>query len=178
MNLYSLLEKGFPKDKKACALETHDGLYYSWGDLESATAKLANLLASLKLPKGSRVAVQVEKSPEALFLYLATIRAGYVYLPLNTAYQSAEIQYFLENAEPAVVVCSSKNLSWVSKVAAKAGTKHVFTLDENRTGTLLERAAGLSDKFKTVPAKDDDLAAILYTSGTTCLLYTSDAADD
>ena len=167
MNLYSLLEKGFPKDKKACALETHDGLYYSWGDLESATAKLANLLASLKLPKGARVAVQVEKSPEALFLYLATIRAGYVYLPLNTAYQSAEIQYFLENAEPAVVVCSSKNLSWVSKVAAKAGTKHVFTLDENRTGTLLECAANLSDKFKTVPAKDDDLAAILYTSGTT-----------
>ncbi len=111
--------------------------------------------------------MQVEKSPEALFLYLATIRAGYIYLPLNTAYQSAEIQYFLENAEPAVVVCGGKNLSWVSKVSAKAGTKHVLTLDENRTGTLLERAAGLSDKFKTVPAKDDDLAAILYTSGTT-----------
>mgnify|MGYP002776311438 CR=1 FL=1 len=167
MNLYSLLEKGFPKDKKACAIEAHDGLYYSWGDLESATAKLANLLASLKLPKGSRVAVQVEKSPEALFLYLATIRVGYVYLPLNTAYQSAEIQYFLENAEPAVVVCSSKHFSWVSKVAFKAGTKHVFTLDEDRKGTLLERAAGQSDKFKTVAVKDDDLAAILYTSGTT-----------
>ena len=167
MNLYSLLEKGFPKDKKACALETHDGLYYSWDDLERATAKMANLLKSLKLPVGSRVAVQVEKSPEALFLYLATIRAGYVYLPLNTAYQAAEIQYFVENAEPAVVVCSSKNFSWVSKVASKAGTKHVFTLDENRTGTLLDRAGNLSDKFKTVPAKDDDLAAILYTSGTT-----------
>jgi len=167
MNLYSVLEKGFPKDKKACALETHDGLYYSWSDLESATAKLANLLAGLKLPKGARVAVQVEKSPEALFLYLATIRAGYVYLPLNTAYQAAEIQYFLENAEPAVVVCSSKNYSWVSKTASKAGTKHVFTLDDNRTGSLLDRAASLSDQFKTVPAKDDDLAAILYTSGTT-----------
>jgi malonyl-CoA/methylmalonyl-CoA synthetase len=111
MNLYSLLERGFPKDKKVCALETHDGLYYSWSDLEAATAKMANLLKALKLPAGSRVAVQVEKSPEALFLYLATIRAGYVYLPLNTAYQSAEIQYFLENAQPAVVVCSSKNFS-------------------------------------------------------------------
>ncbi len=100
-------------------------------------------------------------------MYLATIHAGYVYLPLNTAYQAAEIQYFLENTEPAVVVCSSKNLPWVSKVASKAGTKHVFTLDENRTGTLLERAGGLSTKFKTVAAKDDDPAAILYTSGTT-----------
>ena len=122
MNLYSVLEKGFPKDKKACAIETHDGLYYSWSDLERATAKMANLLKSLKLPAGSRVAVQVEKSPEALFLYLATIRAGYVYLPLNTAYQAAEMQYFIENAEPAVVVCSGKNLPWVSKVASKAGT--------------------------------------------------------
>jgi len=167
MNLYSVLEKGFPKDKKACAIETHDGLYYSWSDLERATAKMANLLKSLKLPAGSRVAVQVEKSPEALFLYLATIRAGYVYLPLNTAYQAAEMQYFIENAEPAVVVCSSKNFSWVSEVASKAGTEHVLTLNEDRTGTLLERAGSLSDTFKTVATKDDDLAAILYTSGTT-----------
>jgi malonyl-CoA/methylmalonyl-CoA synthetase len=167
MNLYSVLEKGFPKDKSACAIETHDGLYYSWSDLERATAKLANLLKSLKLPVGARVAVQVEKSPEALFLYLATIRAGYVYLPLNTAYQAAEMQYFIENAEPALVVCSSKNYPWVSKVASKAGTKHVLTLDDNRTGTLLEHAGKLSDTFKTVATKDDDLAAILYTSGTT-----------
>ena len=167
MNLYSVLEKGFPKNKSACAIETHDGLYYSWKDLERATAKLANLLKNLKLPAGSRIAVQVEKSPEALFLYLATIRAGYVYLPLNTAYQAAEIQYFIENAEPALVVCSSKNYSWVSKVASQAGTKHILTLDDDRTGTLLEQAGKLSDVFKTVPTKDDDLAAILYTSGTT-----------
>ena len=167
MNLYTLLESGFPKDKKACAIETHDGLYYSWDDVERATSKLANLLASLKLPAGSRVAVQVEKSPEALFLYLATLKAGLVYLPLNTAYQAAEIEYFVGNAEPGIVICSPKNFSWVSKVAFKAGTKHVFTLGEKRDGSLLERAAGLSDKFKTVARSDDDLAAILYTSGTT-----------
>ena len=127
MNLYSLLEQGFPKDKKSCALETHDGLYYSWGDLERATNMMANLLKDLQLPMGSRVAVQVEKSPEALFLYLATLKAGYVYLPLNTAYQASEIQYFIENASPAVVVCSSKNFSWISKIAFKANTSHVCT---------------------------------------------------
>jgi malonyl-CoA/methylmalonyl-CoA synthetase len=121
----------------------------------------------LNLPQGSRIAVQVEKSPEALFLYLATLRAGYVYLPLNTAYQESEIQYFLENAEPAVVVCSSKNFSWISKIAFKSGAQNVFTLDENRTGSLLDRAAQCSDQFKTVKKDDDDLAAILYTSGTT-----------
>jgi malonyl-CoA/methylmalonyl-CoA synthetase len=128
---------------------------------------MANLLQGLGIPKGSRVAVQVEKSPEALFLYLATIQAGYVYLPLNTAYQAAEIEYFIQNAEPAVMVCSSKNFAWVSKIAFKSGTRHVFTLDDNRSGTLLDRAAVQSDRFKTVACGDDDLAAILYTSGTT-----------
>jgi malonyl-CoA/methylmalonyl-CoA synthetase len=167
MNLYSVLENGFPNDRQSCALETHDGLYYSWSDLERATAMMANLLQGLGIPKGSRVAVQVEKSPEALFLYLATLKAGYVYLPLNTAYQAAEIEYFIQNAEPAVMVCSSKNFAWVSKIAFKSGTRHVFTLDDNRTGTLLDRAAVQSDRFKTVACGDDDLAAILYTSGTT-----------
>ena len=167
MNLYALLESGFPKNREDCALETQERLYYSWRDLDRATAMMANLLQSLNLPQGSRVAVQVEKSPEALFLYLATLRAGYVYLPLNTAYQESEIEYFLENAEPAVVVCSSKNFSWISKIAFKSGTLNVFTLDENRIGSLLDRAAQCSDQFKTVKKTDDDLAAILYTSGTT-----------
>jgi malonyl-CoA/methylmalonyl-CoA synthetase len=167
VNLYALLESGFPKNREDCALETQERLYYSWRDLDRATAMMANLLKSLNLPQGSRIAVQVEKSPEALFLYLATLRAGYVYLPLNTAYQESEIQYFLENAEPAVVVCSSKNFSWISKIAFKSGAQNVFTLDENRTGSLLDRAAQCSDQFKTVKKDDDDLAAILYTSGTT-----------
>jgi malonyl-CoA/methylmalonyl-CoA synthetase len=128
---------------------------------------MANLLASLNLPKDSRIAVQVEKSPEALILYLATIRAGYVYLPLNTAYRAAEIEYFIENAEPAVVVCSPKNFGWVSQIAFKTGARHVFTLGENRDGSLLERASLQADAFETVERKTDDLAAILYTSGTT-----------
>ena len=166
-NLYALFEAAFPDDRQRCCIETHDGLYYSWDDLDRATAKLANLLRALDLPEGSRVAVQVEKSPEALFLYLATLRAGYVYLPLNTAYQEAEIEYFIGNAEPAVVVCSSKNFGWVSKLAFRLGTRHVFTLDEDRTGSLLHRAAEHSSAFTTVPRTDDDLAAILYTSGTT-----------
>lgn len=166
-NLYALFEAAFPDDRQRCCIETHDGQYYSWEDLDHATAKLANMLRALDLPEGSRVAVQVEKSPEALFLYLATLRAGYVYLPLNTAYQEAEIEYFIGNAEPAVVVCSSKNFGWVSKLAFRLGTRHVFTLDEDRTGSLLQRAAEHASTFATVQRTDDDLAAILYTSGTT-----------
>lgn len=166
-NLFTALRAAFPSDLDAIAIETDNGLNYSWRDLERATAMMANLLKSLALPEGSRIAVQVEKSVEAVMLYLATLRAGYVFLPLNTAYQSAEIEYFIGNAEPAVVVCSPKNFGWVSQLAFKAGTQHVFTLDDNRTGTLLERAAHCSDRHTPVPRQADDLAAILYTSGTT-----------
>ena len=166
-NLFSALRAAFPADLTAVAVETDEGLRYSWHDLDRATAMVANLLQSLDLPEGSRVAVQVEKSVEAMILYLATLRAGYVFLPLNTAYQSAEIEYFIGNAEPAVVVCSSKNFGWVSKIAFKAGTQNVFTLDDNRTGSLLARAAHCSDQHDVVQNKADDLAAILYTSGTT-----------
>lgn len=133
-NLYAALRAQFPSQLDTTAVETDDGLHYSWRDLERASAMLANLLDGLNIPKGARVAVQVEKSVEAMMLYLATLRAGYVFLPLNTAYQSAEIEYFIENAEPAMVVCSGANFGWVSKIAFKAGTQYVFTLNDNRTG--------------------------------------------
>ena len=166
-NLYAALRAAFPQDLDAVAVETDNGLSYSWRDLDRASAMMANLLQSLDIPLGSRVAVQVEKSVEAMMLYLATLRAGMVFLPLNTAYQSGEIDYFVGNAEPAVVVCSSKNFGWVSKIAFKAGTQHVFTLDDDRTGSLLQRAAHHNEQHTVVPQKADDLAAILYTSGTT-----------
>lgn len=166
-NLFVALRNAFPADADAVAVETDNGLFYSWRDLDRATAMMANLLASLKLPEGARIAVQVEKSVEALVLYLATLRAGYVFLPLNTAYQSAEIEYFIGNAEPAVVVCSPKNFGWVSKIAFKAETQNVFTLGDDRTGSLLERAAHCGDQHTVVHRSADDLAAILYTSGTT-----------
>ena len=106
---------------------------------------LANVLASLGLPAGARVAVQVDKSVEALMLYLAVQRAGLVYLPLNNAYQQAEIEYFIGDAEPAVVVCAPKDFTWISRLAFRRGTKNVFTLGDDRSGSLLERAAWMSD---------------------------------
>ncbi|MDO9284592.1 MAG: malonyl-CoA synthase [Aquabacterium sp.] len=170
-NLFVALRAAFPADLDAVAIENADGpgagSLYTWRDLERGTAMLANLLASLGLPEGSRVAVQTEKSVEALMLYLAVLRAGYVFLPLNTAYQAAEIQYFIGNAEPAVVVCAPKNFAWVSRIAFSAGTGHVFTLGEARDGSLLERAAACSDQHAPAVRAADDLAAILYTSGTT-----------
>ncbi len=171
-NLFVALRAAFPADLDAVAVETDQGLTYSWRDLDCATAMIANLLQSLDMVKDPtgmppRVAVQVDKSVEALILYLATLRAGFVFLPLNTAYQSGEIEYFVDNAQPAVVVCTGKNFSWISALAFKAGTRHVFTLNDNRSGSLLERAAHCSNRQAPAMRQADELAAIVYTSGTT-----------
>lgn len=171
-NLFAALRAAFPADLDAMAVETDDGQRYTWRDLDRASAMMANLLQSLDIPPTAdgmppRVAVQVDKSVEAMMLYLATLRAGFVFLPLNTAYQQAEIEYFIGNAEPAVVVCTSANFPWVSQIAFQAGTRHVFTLDADRGGSLLARAAHCSDVQTPVARQPDDLAAILYTSGTT-----------
>jgi malonyl-CoA/methylmalonyl-CoA synthetase len=170
-NIYAVLRAAFPADLDATAIETADGpgasLHYTWRDLERGTAMIANVLVSLELPAGSRVAVQTDKSVEALMLYLAVQRAGFVYLPLNSAYQASEIEYFIGDAEPAVVVCTPKNFTWISRLAFRRGTKNVFTLGDDRSGSLLERAAWMSDEHVCAERGDDDLAAILYTSGTT-----------
>jgi malonyl-CoA/methylmalonyl-CoA synthetase len=166
-NLYALLESSFPAQRDAIAIEAPGVGNYTWDDLARGSARIANALAGLKLPEGARVAAYVEKSVEALMLYLATLRAGYVYLPLNTAYQSAEIDYFLGDAEPSLVVCASKNLAWVRDCAKRAGTRHVLTLDDDRTGSLLDAAMRVSDQAPIARRAADDLATILYTSGTT-----------
>jgi malonyl-CoA/methylmalonyl-CoA synthetase len=169
-NLYAALRAGFAADLDSVAIETCDTpapLYYTWRDLDRASARIANLLASLELPPHARVAVQTDKSVEALLLYLAVLRAGLVYLPLNTAYQAGEIGYFIANAEPSVVVCSARNFPWLCTLAFQAGVKNVFTLGDDRTGSLLERAAWHGDEHEPASCQADDLAAILYTSGTT-----------
>jgi malonyl-CoA/methylmalonyl-CoA synthetase len=168
-NLFAALRASFPRDLETTAIEQvdGDGLRYSWRDVERATAMLANWLDQLNLPPDARIAVHCDKSVEALLLYLAVLRGGWVYLPLNNAYQRAELEHFIRDAEPSVVVCASKNFGWVSKLAFTSGVPHVFTLNDNRTGTLLDRASLQSDEHAPAYKTSGDLAAILYTSGTT-----------
>ncbi len=168
-SLFVALRAGFPADLDATAIETatEPPLFYTWRDLERASAMLANLLESLDLPPGARIAVQAEKSVESLLLYLAVLRAGFVYLPLNVAYKSDEIAYFIGNAAPSVFVCSPKDFAWVSALAFGVGTSFVFSLGDDRSGSLLERASHFSDRHTPVARGQDELAAILYTSGTT-----------
>ena len=154
-NLYSILRAGFPDDLDGTAIETvaETPLHYTWRDIERATAMLANLLDSLDLPSGARIAVQADKSVESLLFYLAVLRAGHVYLPLNTAYKSDEIGYFIGDAEPAVFVCAPKDFVWASKLAFAAGTSFVFTLGDDHSGSLLERATHFADSHTPAPCE-------------------------
>ncbi|MGF1608513.1 MAG: AMP-binding protein, partial [Kiloniellales bacterium] len=166
-NLYELFQARFPADRGHGFIETEDGQIYSYADLEAASGRMARLLGELGVRKGDRVAVQVDKSPQAIFLYLACLRAGAVYLPLNTAYQGAEVAYFLGDSEPTVVVCQDEREAEIGDLARQAGVAAVLTLDSAGQGSLTARSDGLDPDAGCVPAARDDLAAILYTSGTT-----------
>ena len=170
-NFYSILAAQFLADTSACAIETESGRFYSWADLIHGSGRIANLFKQLKLKRGDRIAVQVDKSPEAVMLYLAVLRAGLVFVPLNTAYQSSEIEYFIGDAKPAVVICSPSNIDWVKPIANSHAVAHVFSLGlavkPLRKDSLLMAALGCKDKHVCMDVAATDLAAILYTSGTT-----------
>jgi malonyl-CoA/methylmalonyl-CoA synthetase len=164
-HLFDALTAYIP-DRSKVFLETVDGGQVTYADMLARSAQYAGALQKLGVKPGDRVAVQVEKTPEALILYLGTIRAGGVFLPLNTAYTPAEISYFVGDAEPAVFVCDPSRADVLAGTAQKAGAK-LQTLDQNGEGSLRDLADGMPKDYETRPREDDDLAAILYTSGTT-----------
>jgi malonyl-CoA/methylmalonyl-CoA synthetase len=161
MNLYAAL-RAIADTPHAPFLTTPQGRTLTYGDLETGSARLANALVEAGVQPGDRVAVQVEKSPEVVLLYLACLRAGAVYLPLNTAYTLNELAYFIGDAQPRVVICDPKGEAGLAALDAA-----VLTLDAAGQGSLSDLAAGQASTFDTVPRDDGDLAAILYTSGTT-----------
>ena len=166
-NLYALLAAHFPNNSAAPCMILPDGRVWTYGDVERASGRIANLIVALGLKPGDRVAAQVEKTPEALVLYLAAIRAGMVFLPLNPAYQRQELDHFLNDATPGLFVCRPQVQELARELAAKAGVPHMLELDDEGRGSLIEAATPHSEVFDTVLRTTSDLAAILYTSGTT-----------
>ena len=146
-------------------LESGDLLDRAW--LDRLSAKYAHVLVELGCAPGDRVAVQVEKSPQALALYLACLRAGACFLPLNTAYKNAELSYLLSNAEPTLFICGREDVEELTPVCAAARVRQVMTLDEAGGGSLGNAARPMPESFETVGRRRDDIAALLYTSGTT-----------
>ncbi len=165
-NLYTLLRSRFPADPGATCLELADGTLLSYGEIDARSGRLAGLLENLGVVPGDRVLVQVGKSPEAVVLYLACLRAGAVFLPLNTAYTAREVEYFLNDAAPRLAVCDPANEKPLAPLA-QAVDAMLLTLDTRGGGTLAALDAEAPESALVVPRATDDLAAILYTSGTT-----------
>jgi len=147
-------------------METDDGRTISYGDMLARSAQLAHALLQMGVQPGDRVAVQVEKSPEAVLLYLACVRAGAVFLPLNTAYTLSELAYFFGDAEPRLIVCDPVRATEIEALAQTTGAATV-TLGSSGEGSLMEQGSRLPFDFHDVARGPDDLCAILYTSGTT-----------
>ena len=135
-NFYGLIEQRMPQDRSAACLRVPGAGDVSWRELHLGAGRMAALLAGLQLAPGSRLVAQVDKSPEALMLYLATLRSGLVYVPLNVAYQEAELRHFLDDSQPSVAVCAPGRLSLFDMLAPGAAC---FSLDEHGQGTLRQR---------------------------------------
>jgi len=162
-NLYALLRDHFPEDAEQPCVLIPGGRVIHYDELDAWSARMAQMLVDCGCVPGDRVAVQVDKCWQALALYLACLRAGLVYLPLNTAYKKAELAYFFGDAEPRLVVCRPDSAAFTGALRPEAT---VLTLDEHG-GTLMERAQEAAATFATVTSAPSDLAAIIYTSGTT-----------
>jgi malonyl-CoA/methylmalonyl-CoA synthetase len=165
-NLYALYAANFPDEKTRPLLTTADGSVFTYKAAEQESARLANSLVALGAQPGDRVTVQAEKSPRCLCLYLACLRAGLVYHPLNTAYRAGELEFFLQNAEPAIVVCGSASQTMIEGITPNT-VLAVLTLENDGSGTLADHSAKQTDVHEVVPREESDLAALLYSSGTT-----------
>lgn len=166
-NIYELFASRFPADKRSVFLRSDSGIY-SYEDLRRESARYARFFTELGLTKGDRVAVQVDKTPHCLFAYCGCLRAGLIYLPLNTAYQSSELQYFLNDSEAALFVCRPDDLKKIDAVISELKSPpQILTLDATDSGSLIEKSRDTAAEYSTVQCAKDDVAAILYTSGTT-----------
>lgn len=166
-NLYALFEPRFRKAGARTAFELADGSTVSYGAFADNVARMANALVALGVAPGDRVMVQVEKSLAGVELYLATLKAGAIYNPLNTAYTAAELEYFMADAEPKLLVVPSDKLARLEPIAAKCKVARIATLEADGSGSLVDLQGQQKADHTTVARAADDLAALLYTSGTT-----------
>lgn len=162
-NLYALIEAHFPSGSEQPCLLIPEGPVVHYDELADASARIAHALVRAGCRPGDRVAAQSDKHWQVLALYLACLRAGLVYLPLNSAYQKSELRYFFDDATPRIIVCRPESLGVIATIA---GDATVLTVDANG-GELADRAHDEPAQFATVHSQPDDLAAIVYTSGTT-----------
>ncbi len=166
-NLYAHFEEQFKPDPGKVFITKGSGEQYTFTRVDELSAQFANKLVALGAKAGDRISTQIEKTPEALCLYYACLRAGLVYHPLNTAYHQNELSYFFENAKPFAIICDEKNQPLIEKAVDTKNSAHILTLNANGKGSLPEDSDNYSARFATHSRSENDLAALLYSSGTT-----------
>jgi len=166
-NLYAAFEPRFTRAGAAIAFAIPGAKPISYAELDAEVARMANALGNLGVKPGDRVMVQVEKSLANVALYLASLKVGAIYNPLNTAYTPAELEYFIGDAEPALIVAPRARLDEIGGIAKAKGVAALASMENDGSGSLADLAKGQSTSHATVARGPDDLAALLYTSGTT-----------
>ena len=165
-NFFNAFQDSLTEASDRTAFRPMTGDFVTYGNLRDRVARLAGLMGSMGVGAGDRVAVQVEKSTDNVALYLACLQMGAIYLPLNTAYTDSELSYFFGDAEPSLIVCKSDRLESMATLGSKGRAK-IHTLDTSDGGSLIEDSRSCEPDFEITPRQADDIAAILYTSGTT-----------
>ncbi|WP_457807927.1 malonate--CoA ligase [Kushneria sp. EE4] len=166
-NLYLQFYPHFERHPDKVLIDTPEGDQYRYSDVLARSRRFASVLKALGISPGDRVVVQVDKSPQALMLYLAALQVGAAWLPLNTAYTESEVEYFLTDAEPRVYICRPDDLEQARGLAERCGVAHVESLGVASDGTLMDKSEAGSEETQIAEVDRDDLASILYTSGTT-----------
>ena len=169
MNFFNSIENILNSNSKRELITTVDGSVYTRSDILEKTGRVTNFLYSLGAKPGDRISVQVHKSIENMCIYLACLKGGLVFHPLNPSYKENEVEYFLGNAKPFVIICDPLNLDMMRKLSEPIDIKHIYTLDSYGNGQFSEAVKSCSSSFNTVSRNKDDLAALLYSSGTTGL---------
>lgn len=166
LNLFDAYQQCFPAPERVL-LTTLDGRTFSYADAERYSAQVANFLVALGLQPGDRVSVQVEKTPESLWLYLGVIRAGMVFHPLNTAYTDTELAFFLEDAGTALLVCDPGRADSLASLCKSLGGTQLHTLDASGGGSFAQGMREQAETFETVATAGESVASLVYSSGTT-----------
>lgn len=164
-NLYLRYREGFPKDLSTPCIELKDGSIISYKELEDQSSQYANGFSNLGLKPGDRVSVQVNKSPEVLYIYLACLRSNIIFHPLNTAYKDHELSFLLEDADPALFICEKEVYEKIDSLNLKHPPSHIFTIQIQHKDSI--QAIKLAGIHEVVDCSEEDTAALLYSSGTT-----------
>ena len=164
-NLYLRYREGFPKDLSTPCIELKDGSIISYKELEDQSSQYANGFSNLGLKPGDRISVQVNKSPEVLYIYLACLRSNLIFHPLNTAYKDHELSFLLEDADPALFICEKEVYEKIDSLNLKHPPSHIFNIQIQHKDSI--QAIKLAGIHEVVDCSEEDTAALLYSSGTT-----------